>query len=419
MEEIAILEVLRRRVWLIVALVVVATIAGYAGSFLLPTKYTATALVLVRPHQDVKMNSRNSNKEFLDFPMGQANIETPSKTYIEIIKSPALIGQLVHQLALDKVETKKGFFSKHMPAFLKPYVEEFKNFAKETTSVIMYGRVIPKDPFADAVKGVQDSLAMEARSETYIFTIKYTAKDPEMAAKVANSIAKLFINYMDQLRQSEGRYDIDRLRLELDKRRQQLESTRQDLEAFKRKHSIFRYETEYNSQLKVIADLQTELAKLNETSAGLAAVASPNNMSTSSVSLTAKRESILSQLAALKEKLKPLPEMERQLNKLQLAEKVALAALDTVEKVYQERQIKDAYAARDVQLVADAVPPQLPSGPNRLIFAVVALLSATVLGVGLAFLLEFLNRRIRSISDVEDFVGIKVLATIPRVPLAS
>ena len=418
MEEIAILDVLRRRLWLIVALAVIATVAGYAGSFLLPTKYTATSLVLVRPHQDVKMDSRISNKEFLDFPMGQANIETPSKTYIEIIKSPALIGQLVRQLDLDKVETKKGFFSRHMPAVLKPYVESAKKFVKEATSLMMYGRIIPKNNFADAVKAVQDNLALEAHSETYIFSIKYTAKEPDMAAKVANSIAKLFINYMDQLRQSEGRYDLKRLGIELDKRRHDLESARASLEAFKKKHSIFRYETEYDSQLKVLANLQTELAKLNETSAGLAAVTSKNNLSTSSVSLDAKRESVTKQLEEMKAKLKPLPELERQLNRLKLTEKVALNALDTVEKEYQEKQIKDAYAARDVQLVADAVPPQLPSGPRRLIFALVALLSATVIGVGLAFLMEYLNRKIRSVSDVEEVVGIRVLATIPRVPLA-
>jgi len=70
-------------------------------------------------------------------------------------------------------------------------------------------------------------------------------------------------------------------------------------------------------------------------------------------------------------------------------------------------------------LVSQAVPPRLPSSPARATIALVSLLGALVVSVGLAFFLEYLNRRVRDIRDMEDFVGVTVLATIPRVePLA-
>ena len=53
MEVIDIFGVLRRRVYLILALTIVTTIAGYGISFvsaLIPEKYDASAIVMVRPN---------------------------------------------------------------------------------------------------------------------------------------------------------------------------------------------------------------------------------------------------------------------------------------------------------------------------------------------------------------------------------
>ena len=417
MEEIAIIDVLRRRAWMILLLVLGATVAGYGASFLYPAKYTATALVLVRPQQEIKMDSRNSNKEFLDFQMGVAGVETPSKTYIEIIKSSALIGQLVKKLNLDKVEQPPGFLTRHMPEFLKPAFEGFKQSLKNAMSYITHGKVIAKDSFAEAVKAVQDGLALEARPETYIFTIKYTASEAQLAADIANSVAKSFISFMEGLRLSEFQYSRDRLRAEREKGLRELERTRQDVEYFKKAHIMFRYGAEYESKLKGVSELQSSLAKLDEQAAGLAAVSSPN-LSTSSATLSAKRENLLAQIRDRQAELAPMPQLERELKQLELAEKVALSAYEAVERQFQEAEIKNSAATREVQLAAEAVTPQLPSGPSRIIFALVALFSALVIGIALAFLVEYLNRSVRSVRDVEDLVGIKVLATIPRVSLS-
>jgi uncharacterized protein involved in exopolysaccharide biosynthesis len=185
------------------------------------------------------------------------------------------------------------------------------------------------------------------------------------------------------------------------------------LEAFKKERSIFLYQPEYDSKLTVIAGLHTELAKVDESLAALRAVASQNSLST--VSLVEKRKSILRSLRDKQAEIAPLPGIERELKQLELAEKVALSAYEIVEKGVKEAELKDSYAAREVQLVSAAVPPYKPSGPTRYLIALASLLSALVVGIGLAFLLEYLDKRIRGINDVEDFVGIKVLATIPRI----
>lgn len=416
MEDIDIVDVFRRYWRVMVALILVTTLVGYGISFLIPKYYTATALVLVRPQTVIKLDTKSTSREFLDFPMGSAAVETPSKTYIEIIKSPDFVGQLVRKLDLDKrEETKPGFLSKFLPGFMLSIVEELKEFVKASGTFLRYGRVIPEDRFAEAVKSVQESLVLEARTDTYIFTIAYTAKDAQLAADVANGAAKLFVAYMENARQAESNYAIDKLRAQVAQSRQHLELSRERLEAFKKQHSIFRYETEYDSSLKIIAEQETELAKVDASLASLGAVANQNSASTQS--LLAKRASILRTLQERKAELVPLPAMERELKILELTEKGALIAYDAVNSKYNEAEINNFNAAREVQPVADAVPRDVPSSPNQPIFALVSLLAGMVVAAGVAFLLEFMNRRVRSIRDVEEFVGIKVLATIPRVSL--
>ena len=68
---------------------------------------------------------------------------------------------------------------------------------------------------------------------------------------------------------AEGPYARDRLRAQVHVSRQQLENDRQRLEDFKKEHAIFRTKSEYDADLKVIGDLQSELARLDECLAAL------------------------------------------------------------------------------------------------------------------------------------------------------
>ena len=140
MEVIAILDVLRRHVILIIALLIVTTLAGYGISFLhplIPEKYEVSAIVLVRPNEPIKIAASNSGKEYLDFPVGQTPVvESASKTYIRIIRNPALVSQVVRELELDKPQPKKACAGDTMfgliAACLKALYDEvnIKDFAR-------------------------------------------------------------------------------------------------------------------------------------------------------------------------------------------------------------------------------------------------------------------------------------------------
>src|SRR3954467_13644718 len=318
MEPVTIIEVLRRRIVLIIAVCLVTTVAGYTLSFLLPTKYSAVAVLLVRPQQPIKSGTEKENKEFLNFPIGgAAAVETASKTYIELIKSPALIGEVVRELKLDQAKDEEhSKLDTLLPAGIKS--ADLKSFIQDLLSVVKYGSVINEEPLAKTIKTVSNDLTLEAILDTYTFQIKYTNKYPTQAASVANVTAKTLIKFVDELRLSEGRYQSDNLRTELDQARERVDSVRARLEDYKKSHSVFLYESEYAARLKVLGDLKVEFAKADAALGG-----SQNTLASSSVA--ARRARLVRSIAEREAELVPLPQIERETKELEQQLKDALA----------------------------------------------------------------------------------------------
>ena len=90
----------------------------------------------------------------------------------------------------------------------------------------------------------------------------------------------------------------------------------------------------------------------------------------------------------------------------------AQRAFDSASQRFSQTRIEAQSEQSDISLLNPAVAPTEPSGPRVLLNTLIAFLLGTILGVGLALLLELLNRPVRSASDVKEMLGIPVLGTI-------
>jgi len=80
------------------------------------------------------------------------SVETPSKTYIEIIKSTELIGKVVRNLGLDKeTEAERGGISKLMPSYVKAAGEDLKQLLMDLTPLQLLD-----DPIAATARKMRD-----------------------------------------------------------------------------------------------------------------------------------------------------------------------------------------------------------------------------------------------------------------------
>ena len=128
MEQFALWEVLRPRLLMVVAITVITGAAGYGFTLLMSDEYAATSLILVRPRQQISIDTKKSTKEFLDFPLGQSSVVvTPSKTDIEIMKSPALAEKVVRTLHLDEEAGRSdGRLTRYFPACVRNITDRAK-----------------------------------------------------------------------------------------------------------------------------------------------------------------------------------------------------------------------------------------------------------------------------------------------------
>jgi uncharacterized protein involved in exopolysaccharide biosynthesis len=90
----------------------------------------------------------------------------------------------------------------------------------------------------------------------------------------------------------------------------------------------------------------------------------------------------------------------------------AQRAFDAASQRFSQTRIEAQSEQSDISILNPAVPPTAPAGPRVLLNTLVSILLGTILGVGLALLLELLNRPVRSVGDVKDMLGIPVLGTI-------
>lgn len=80
----------------------------------------------------------------------------------------------------------------------------------------------------------------------------------------------------------------------------------------------------------------------------------------------------------------------------------------------QKLVILQSVQTGDAQVVDRASVPTSPSSPNTKVNLLVALIFGLALGVGLAFLLNLLDRRLKDVEEFEDIYGTRALATIPQ-----
>jgi succinoglycan biosynthesis transport protein ExoP len=100
---------------------------------------------------------------------------------------------------------------------------------------------------------------------------------------------------------------------------------------------------------------------------------------------------------------------------------------DAERQLDQQQSLLDALTVRLKQVIADsqlqespvriislAVPPEYPSKPNKSLNMAVSILAGLFVGVGVAFLIEYLDTSVKTMADAETLLGLPVLTVIPN-----
>jgi succinoglycan biosynthesis transport protein ExoP len=89
--------------------------------------------------------------------------------------------------------------------------------------------------------------------------------------------------------------------------------------------------------------------------------------------------------------------------------------LDSAEQRLETETMQLKITVVPAEIWDRAEPAKYPSSPNVTAYLVIAFIVGLGMGIGLAFFLEYLDTSVKTLADVEKFIGVSVLAVVPKI----
>lgn len=422
---------------ILITLTMMALAVGWAK--LRTPSYTAYAPVLV----DVRMD-----------PVGSTPLQgmvTPGymSTQIDIVKSERVAAKVVDTLPPDQ----------------PPLLRLHEDAQKETAPKVWLAHQIAS------------KLEVKPARESNIINITWTGSTPAEAALVANAFAQAYMDTNLELKTTPARKYADWFDEQVKAARDKLETSQQKLSAYQEKAGIVSSEERGDYETARLTELSNQLllaqggrhrGGAGDTSPGVMASPLVNNMRADVAKLESKvheasatmganhpaMQRMQAELAAMRSRLaaesaragsasaasgEASRARERELQQAVAAQRArviatnkqrgeltvlqrevesAQKAFETVSASAAQSRLQSMTTQNNVIFLGSAVEPLEKSGPTGKQAVLIAGVGGLLMGIAIAFLLELVNRRVRSVDDLSMITHLPILATVPATPAA-
>ena len=138
------------------------------------------------------------------------------------------------------------------------------------------------------------------------------------------------------------------------------------------------------------------------------------NYETEVNALQAKEDALASLVAEYGREVNRLPQQELTLARLQRSEQVNADLYAILVKAKNKAEIESASEIGSIGVVDPALKPSSPVKPKKKLNTLLGLLSGLILGAGLAFLLEYSDKTIKTEDEAKKLLNLPILGVIPR-----
>ena len=437
------ISALRARWRLIVLVLGVTVLAALVASLLMPKSYKATASLLVDANKDSQQSLSPTDyyaqpRERINYMQTQMGIITSSKVAQAVVRDLKLAEDPKTREAFAKQSGHNGTLEEWLAA------------------------------------GLLQSLKVET-SQSNIINIGVTANDPVHAARVANAFAQTYIDTTLELRVVPTRQAAAWFDEQLKALRTNLEEAQARLSQYQKQHGIVSVDEKSDIETMRLNDLAAQVMRAQEQQRGrgpgggsperLASVQSSPMVQKLTADLAAGESKLVELSAqygpnypayqrqveennALRERLRvemgkagAMADGQRQQMRNREAElRKALAEqharvlelkqgrnelavlqrnLETAQKAYETastravvNQVESRASQTNIAMLDGASAPNRPVRPRLMLNLALAAAIGTLLGLGLAAVLELLDRRVRSASDLANDWNVPLLGTL-------
>jgi len=414
------LKIIQKWKWLIIGITLLSVItSGVLSFFVLAPVYESKTVIMVKQYQDPKAAQSQDKQDDLESAVNALSRlpQMTIKTYVGQIKNEALMRKVIEDLKLEKDGYTPG-----------------------------------------ALAGIVDVKAMP---ETNLIELSVKNNDPELASKIANTVAEKFLEYVGTTNELQLVRSAEFLTKQLAEKNKELSEAAANLSNYRKQDRNPAYlEQEVQNKnsnlsqnqsqlLQVEVDYQESLAgkatseqKLKNTAEKIivkkidSQTGQPveteeiNPAYTEFSQLVARKTVELSEREARKKTIQGSVEQLQNDLKILQAELNSKKEVDNQlqEKVTQIKQTRDILAEKltqvqilksvnlsntSLQIVTPAFPQNSPVSPKKMQNMAIALVLGLMVSVALAIMLEMVNTTINKSEDIEQHLGLPILGMIP------
>lgn len=483
------LFIVLKRKWLILSLVLVITSLVTIQSFRAPSIYEGETTIRI---EQKPMNVLQT-KEVVITGQNDPNFWG---TQLKLLENPALARQVVmtldlqHNPAFFGGQTQGGLFSslrrifskpkKTTPAPAAPAGLVVVGESEVTGDALTPEQLAELEPYEDAIIAGE---SVDSVPGTNLVKIKYVHENPELAQKVANTLAEVFVNNNLQRATAGSSKAEDVLAREIATLQTKIKQEQEEQFNYAKNHNLpLSADPSGNLEATRLATLSGQLLQAENDRKILqaqleAARRESDPFSIPDVNTSNRVDKLRDRISALKERREALlivytsewPEVKKidaQLKGLeaelakapseivtsiqrryeaavarenllrrsydqqkgtttqQTRDQIDLIAitqgletdkqyLNTLLQRQRELQVSSGDKSNDVNIATYSRLPKAPIGPQRLRNIFVAFLLSLGAGIGLAFLLDFLDDTVKTVDDIDRYLHLPALALIP------
>ena len=452
-------HLLWKKKFLIVLLVVVATLIGAFYAMWVRPQFTSDALLQV----NVKGTSSKATKAFGE--MGAVlDLASPADAEIELIKSRMVLSyvaesehlylwtvpvgfwdRLMHKegrMDLDslrvpeKVRAKKwmaiangddsySVISNDGKKVLDGKVGDvaFAEYAGDTLAIrvnYMDARkgqkfMLVRSTPLKAERALAGSLnVMEKGKQTGIISVRYSHRYPDRAASILNTIAKTYLRQNVEMRSAEAEKTLEFLEGQLPGVKAKLDSAEKVLADYRYKVGSVDIGGETKAHLDKEGQLQRQIMQLEQERQATMRLFKAEHPNVQTI--VKQQIKLRAELSALKKNAEKMPLTQQEVKRLQEEVAVNNEVYTTMLNNIQQLRVVRAGEVGNVRIVDFAQAEQSQSKPNKSRIIMASIIFGFIFGVLIVFLIYILKNGVKRTAEIERETGMSVLAKIPQSP---
>ena len=370
------LEILRRRIWFVI--IPFALVMAGASIYVItaPREYKASTLVLISPQK-----------------VPAAYVQTTVTSQVEE-RLQSIAQEIMSRTSLEKIITE-----------LRLYEEARKHLSKEETVELMRKNIKIELP------------TNKDRGEKNFFSISFIGNDPNTVTTVANRLSSLFIEENLKIRGQQAAGTTEFMVNELVEAKAKLDQLEARVAKYNRRTTRVVEDPQIESSEKdrLKGELEALRTKYTDNHPDVIALKKKiddlekNKNTNGSVAQANQRRVRVEQIPLQEQDMGALG---REYQSMKLTYEVLLK---NKQEAQQAANLEKQQKGEQFRIIDPAIVPEKPFSPDVPKILLMSLFAGLASGLALAFMREQMDRSFYDSDDVEISLGIKVMATIPKI----